>query len=119
MYTLCQLVMMASCARHSCTRRLHCVNLGEKVPAPSPSSMIGVFTFTKSNVTVTPRNDVIEHSPDYGAVYLSVHRRFRDAAASRRPPSDVSDGRASLALSHAPGQFGGPRSLGNTRDLPV
>jgi len=85
-YTLCQLVMMASCARHSCTRRLHCVNLGEKVPAPSASSISGVFTFTKSNITVTPRNDVIEHSPDDGAVYLSVYRRFRDAAASRRPP---------------------------------
>ena len=48
--------------------------------------MIGVFKFTKSNIVATPRDNVIEHSPDYGAVYLNVYRRFRDAAASRRPP---------------------------------
>ena len=48
--------------------------------------MIGVFKFTKTNTVATPRYDVIEHSPDYGAVYLDVYRRFRNAAASRRPP---------------------------------
>ena len=78
--------MMAGCARHDRARRVTCVNLGEKVSAPSPSSMIGVFKFTKSNIVATPRDNVIEHSPDYGAVYLNVYRRFRDAAASRRPP---------------------------------
>ena len=78
--------MMAGYARHSCTRRLPCVNLGDKVSAPSLASVIGVFKFTKSNIVATPRDNVIEHSPDYGAVYLNVYRRFRDAAASRRPP---------------------------------
>ena len=48
--------------------------------------MIGVFKFTTSNIVATPRDNVIEHSPDYGAVYLNVYRRFRDAAASRRRP---------------------------------
>ena len=61
------------------------VNLGDKVSAPSPSSMIGVFKFTKTNNVATPRYDVIEHSPDYGAVYLNVYRRVRHAVASRRP----------------------------------
>ena len=119
MYARCQLVTIASCARHPFARRLRRVNLGEKVSAPSPSSMIGVFKFAKTNFVITPRDDVIEHSPDYGAVYLNVYRRFRDAVASRRPPPDVSDVRASLALSLAPGHVGGLRSLGNTPGLPV
>ena len=72
------------------------VNLGDKVSAPSPSSTIGVFKFTKSNIVATPRDNVIEHSPDYGAVYLNVYRRFRHAVASHRaaPPYQTGERRS-------------------------
>ena len=76
---------MAGCARHSRTRRVLCVNLGEKVSVPSPSSLIGVCRFTKSNIAAVPRDDVIEHRPGHGAVYMNVYQRFRHAVASRRP----------------------------------
>ena len=77
--------MMAGCARHDRDLRVMCVNLGEKVSAPSPSSLIGVFKFTQTNMAAVPRDDVLGHSPDHGAVYLNVYRRFRQAVASRRP----------------------------------
>ena len=48
--------------------------------------MIGVFKFNNTHGAAVPRDGVLEHSPDYGAVYLNVYRRVRDAAASRRPP---------------------------------
>ena len=46
--------------------------------------MIGIFKFDKTNIAAVPRDDVIEHSPDHGAVYLNIYRRVRHAVASRR-----------------------------------
>ena len=47
--------------------------------------MIGVFKFTNTHGAAVPRDGVLAHSPDYGAVYLNVYRRVRHAVASRRP----------------------------------
>ena len=46
--------------------------------------MIGTFKFKMTNIAAVPRDDVIEHSPDHGAVYLNIYRRVRHAVASRR-----------------------------------
>ena len=75
---------MAGCVHRARTRRVMCVNLGDKVSVPSLSSMIGTFRFDKTNITAVPRDDVIEFSPDHGAVYLNIYRRVRHAVASRR-----------------------------------
>ena len=105
---------MAGCARHSRTRRVLCVNLGEKVSVPSPSSLIGVCRFTKSNIAAVPRDDVIEHSPDHGAAYMNVYHRFdmlshpaaprrriRWASVARAVACVCAVWRATLARAHA------------------
>ena len=47
--------------------------------------MIGVFKFNNTHGVAVPRDGVLEHNPDHGAVYLNVYRRVRHAVASRRP----------------------------------
>ena len=97
--------MMAGCARNSRACRVMYVNLGGTVMVPSPSSLIGVFKFTNTSIAAVPRDGVLEHNPDHGAVYLNVYRRVRHAVASRRPAP--------------PYQTGERRSRGHTRDLPA